>query len=90
MDGRRFPSKIIDILLSGLKCHMKQLNPEAVDILSEKDPKFTGLRGVRDTVARELRKDGIGATVKHTDVFTFEVENHLWETAWMLIHQKGC
>ncbi len=46
-----------------------------MDILSKKDPKFAGLCGVRDTAAKELCKDGIGATVKHTNVFTFEEEN---------------
>ena len=28
-----------------------------------KDPRFAGLRGVRDCVAQKLREDGIGASV---------------------------
>ena len=40
---------------------MKERNPSAVDILSEKDPRFARLRGTRDTVARELREAGVGA-----------------------------
>jgi len=42
---------------------MKELNPEVVDILSEKDPWFAGLRGTCDTVARQLCEAGVGATV---------------------------
>jgi len=34
-DSNPFPSRSLDVLLSGLKHH---LNPEAVDILSKKDP----------------------------------------------------
>ncbi len=81
------------MLLSGLKRHMRQLNPEVVDILSEKDPKFAGLRGVRDTEARELRKDGISATVKHTDAFTLKLKKKTIcrrRACYMLVRPRGC
>ncbi len=79
-DGKPFPSRTIDMLLSGLKRHMKVRNPCAVDILSETDPRFTGLRDTRDTVARQLREAGVGATVKHTAVFSATEEEQLWST----------
>ena len=57
---------------------MKERNPSAVDILSEKDPRFAGLHGTRDTVARELREAGMGAAVQHTPVFKTVEEERLW------------
>ena len=35
----------VDMLLSGLKRYRLEKNPASVDILSEKDPVFAGLRG---------------------------------------------
>ena len=60
---------------------MKELNPEAVDILSKKDPRFAGLCGMRDTHSRELREAGVGTTVKHTSVFSAAQEEKLWSTS---------
>ena len=51
VDGKLFPSRTIDMLLSGLKRYRLEKNPVSVDILSKKDPVFAGLRGTRDTVA---------------------------------------
>lgn len=80
-DQKQFPSKSIDLLLAGLKRHMKELNPEtAIDIFDEKDTRFNGLRGMRDTRARQLREDGVGANVKHTSVFSETEEEKLWST----------
>ena len=45
VDGKLFPSRTIDMLLSGLKRYRLEKNPASVDILSEKDPVFAGLRG---------------------------------------------
>ena len=61
VDGKLFPSRTIDMLLSGLK-HYRLEN---IDILSEKDPIFAGIWGIRDTVARQLREAGVGASVKY-------------------------
>lgn len=38
---------------------------------------FAGLQGARDCVARKLREDGIGASVKHTEVTTCSEELQL-------------
>ena len=46
----------------------------SIDILSKKDPVFAGLRGTRDTDARQLQEAGVGASVKHTEGFTKEEE----------------
>ena len=54
------------------------MNPHAVNILDEKNADFAGLQGVRDRVSRELRQEGIGATVKHAEGISFEEEQMLW------------
>ena len=82
-DGTHFPSSSLTLLLSGLKRWMTQQNPYAVDILSETDPEFSGLRSVRDRMARKLRKDGVGAVVKHAEIITVEDEVKLWEAGVM-------
>lgn len=46
-------SQSLDMLLSGLKRHLK-------------DPRFVGLCGTHDTVARQLHEAGVAATVNHT------------------------
>lgn len=45
-------------LLSGLKRYMLERNPNGPNFLDEKNPHFSGLRGVRDTNSRELRQKG--------------------------------
>ena len=64
-DGTRYPSRSIHMLLAGLNRHMKEISPSAPNFLSEEDDRFRGLHGTRDTVARQLREEGIGASVKH-------------------------
>ena len=57
-NGKDFPSKTIDLLLSGLKRYMvaqlKEKDPSIcpVNFLSERDHHFAGLRGTRDQIAR--------------------------------------
>ena len=75
-DGTRYPSRSIDILLAGLKRHMKEISPSAPNFLNEEDDRF---RGTRDTVARQLREEGIGASVKHAEVISHEEKALLWE-----------
>ena len=78
-DGTRYPSRTIDMLLAGLKRHIKEISPSAPNFLNEEDDHFRGLRGTRDTIARQLREGGIGASVKHTEVISHEEEALLWE-----------
>ncbi len=57
---------------------MKVLNPDVPNFLDEKDSRFIGLRGTRDTVSRSLRAQGVGASVKHTSIITHDEEDSLW------------
>ena len=60
-DGEWYPSSSLNLLLCGLKRHIKGLNPAFLD---EDDDQFAGLRGTRDVVAHKLSKDGLGASEK--------------------------
>ena len=61
-----------------LQRYMTKANPCVPNFLNEKDPRFAGLRGTRDTVARQLREEGVGAAVKHTEVISSTEESLLW------------
>ena len=78
-DGSKYPSKTIDLLLAGLRRHMKEVNPTAPNFFNEQDGRFAGLRGTRDKIAHQLREEGIGAAVKHTEVLSYEEEELLWD-----------
>ena len=77
-DGGRYPASTLNLLLCGLKRHMKKVNPATPNFLDENDDRFAGLRGTRDVVARKLREDGVGASVKHTATISQEEEAQLW------------
>ena len=83
-DGKEFPSKSIDLLLSGLKRYMvaqlKEKDPSVcpTNFLGDTDHRFAGLRGTRDRIARERRQLGIGAEVKHAEVISVDEEDKLW------------
>ena len=57
---------------------MKKLNPLVPNFLDENDSRFAGLRGTRDCIARKLREDGVGVSVKHADVISRAEEARLW------------
>ena len=52
--GGKYPTSTMNLLLAGVKRHMVSVNPNAPNILDETNPSFSGLKGVRDCVAREL------------------------------------
>ena len=55
-DGESYPTSTKNQLLSGLKRYTVEKKPDAPNFLDEKDGRFSQLRGVRDTVNRELRE----------------------------------
>ena len=83
---RREGVSSIDSLLAGLKRYMQEKHPDPPNILSEDDPRFKELRGVRHNVARARREEGIGAEVKHAEPFTSEEEEQLWEQKVMGVY----
>jgi len=53
-NGKSYPMSAMNQLFNGLKWYMVEKNPGAPNFIDEKDGHFSGLRGVRDTVSREL------------------------------------
>ena len=51
LDGTRYPTSTLNMLLSDLKRYMVKANPSTPNFLDDKDTCFSGLRGTRDTVA---------------------------------------
>ena len=45
--------------------------------MDKSDPRFYELSGVCESVSRQLRKDGVGACVKHAAIVTAEEEDLL-------------
>ena len=79
LDGTRYPTSTLNMLLCGLKRYMVKANPSTPNFLYNKDTRFFGLRGTLDTVARKLREDGVGSSVRHAAVFSYEEEESLWK-----------
>ena len=86
LDGSKYPSNTLNMVLSGLKRYMVRSNPDTPNFLDEKDLRFSGLRGTRDTVSRRLREEGVGASVKHTAVISHDEESALWESGVIGVH----
>lgn len=57
----------------------RKLNRYVANFIDETDATFTGFKGVRDNIARKWREEGIGASVKHTEAFSREEEQKLWQ-----------
>jgi len=47
-DGGRYPASTLNLLLCGLKRHMKKVNHGTPNFLDEKDDCFAGLRGIQE------------------------------------------
>ena len=54
------------------------VDPECPNFFDEKDYRYQKLRAALDNLGRRLRKDGIGAEVKHASIVTSEEEDALW------------
>ena len=71
-DGEPYPARSIYLLLSGLLRHGHSKSKIFPNFLNKKDPHFSDLSGVCGFVAKQLRKDGVGASVKHAPIVTSE------------------
>ena len=79
-DGKPYPSTTLYQLLAGLLRYARSKSTDFPNFLDKSDPRFRELRAACDNVARRLRKDGVGAEVKHAEVFTEKDKLKLWET----------
>jgi len=78
-NGEPYPPTTIHQLLCGLLRHMRETSPGCPNFLDKKDSRFKELHGTLDVHFHTLHSDGIGRQVQHTDVFTKEDEEKLWD-----------
>ena len=89
VNGEQYPPASLQLLLSGLQRHMRSVNiKKAPNIFAKKDPNFSRLHQTMDSVYRRLRAKGVGAQRRHTETFSREEENKLWESGTQL-HLKN-
>lgn len=84
-NGAPYPPRSIQLILSALQREMLDKNPEVPKFMDQSVTVYRGLHRTCDSVYRELHKQGIGATVRHTAVFSVEEENKLWEAGVLAI-----
>ena len=86
VDGKPYPASTLYQILSGLLRYSRSKSVDCINFLDKKDARFASFRGACDTLSRELRKEGIGAEVKHAAIFTPEEEEQLWSTGTIGTH----
>ena len=82
-DGEPYPPTSLQNLLSGILRYMRNLHGDTPDFLSRKDWRFRELRGTMERTFSDLRKQGVGAEVKHTPIIAKEEEDQLWKAKEM-------
>ena len=70
-DSEPYPARLFYLLLSGLLRHGRSKSKIFFNFL-DKDLRFSELSGVCGSVAKQLRKDGVGASVKNAPIITPE------------------
>ena len=65
--GNHTPPTSLQNLLSGILTYMRNVHGDTPDFLSKKDWRFRELRGTMERIFSNLREQGVGAEVKHTD-----------------------
>ena len=77
-DGQKYTPRTIHQILSGLLRYMRSINTDCPNILNRS--RFKAIDGACDNIFRGLRKEGIGAKVKHTPIITVDEEKLLWDS----------
>ena len=78
-DGEPYPARTLYLLLAGLLRYGRSKSKLCPNFMDKSDVRFSELSGVCETVSRQLRKEGVGASVKHASIITPEEENLLLE-----------
>ena len=63
------------LLLAGLLRYGRSKSKLCPNFMDKSDCHFSELSGVCESVSRQLRKDGVGASVKHAAIITPEEED---------------
>ena len=76
-NGKLYPPSRISNLLASLYRYSKECNRDCLNFMNRKDPTYKELTGTLEVTCRELRREGVGANVKHAAVFSLAEENAL-------------
>ena len=77
-DGKPYSPVCVQSLLAGILRHMREINIDTPNFIDKGDRRFRELHGVVESVLCDLRRNGIGAEVKHAPVISPEEEEQLW------------
>ena len=83
-DGEPYPARTLYLLLAGLLQYGRSKSKLCPNFMDKSDCHFSELSGVCESVSRQLRKDGVGASVKHTAIITPEEEDILLDKGVMV------
>ena len=67
-DGEPYPVRMLYLLLAGLLQYGHSNSKLCPNFMDKSDCHFSELSGVCESVSRQLHKDGVGASVKHTAI----------------------
>ena len=71
-DGEPYPAHTLYLLLAGLLRYGQSKSKLCPNFMDKSDCGFSELSGVCESVSRQLRKDVVGASVKHTAIISPE------------------
>ena len=79
-DGNPYPLSSISNIHAGLYRYSKSQVPDCPNFMDRKNIHFHELPGALQVRYKELRKEGVGAVVKHAPIVTADEEDTLWKT----------
>ena len=85
-DGEPYPVRTLYLLLAGLLRYGRSKSKLCPNLKDKSDCHFSELSRVCESVSRQLHKDGVGASVKHTAIITPEEEDLLLDKGVMGIY----
>ena len=71
---------------------MRSIFPDCPNFMDTSDLRFKGMHCIIDAHVRQLRNEGVGASVKHTSLIDKDEENLLWvyEVFLVMTPLKAC
>ena len=77
-NGQPYPPRSLHGLLCGIQRAFRE-NEVSLNFLEKKDIRFATLHKTLDTLCCDLHSKGVGASVKSTEVISYEDEDVLWK-----------
>ena len=84
--GEPYPARMHYLLPAGLLRYGHSKSKFCSNFMDKNDPHFDELSGTRDSIAQQLCKDSVGASVKHAAIVTPEEETLLLDKGIMGIY----